>query len=487
MTIADPLRETAIHYPDAPALVTPGRTLHYRTLDRVVTATAAHLRAIGVEPGMRVALYLPRRWQTVVLLMALLRAEAVACPISTRWPPPRVAEQVETLAAALLITDDHDVTAAMQDVMQGEIAVLTTSAVLLTGRSERRTATWPLDTEQPATIVFTSGSSGPPKAAQHTVGNHYFSAEGANENMPLARGDRWLLSLPLYHVGGLAILFRCWLAGAAVILAAEEMALPDALATHRITHASMVPTQLRRVLHAETLDAARDSLQGLLLGGGPLPETLLETAYAEGLPLHTTYGMTETSSQVTTTPPEASLQQLKTAGRVLPHRALTISPTREILVRGKTLFQGYVQGKTLHDPSDIDGWLHTGDLGMIDDAGYLHVTGRKDHQFVSGGENIQPETVEQALVQLDGIRRAVVVPVPDPEFGQRPVAFVDVADRMPPREQMVARLEAVLPRFMIPTHFYAWPDSVGEGQQMKVDRDQFQTEAYRRQSSTVSS
>lgn len=479
MTIADPLRDVAIHRPTSPALVAPGRTLSYRTLDRVVTATAAHLRAIGVDPGMKVALYLPRSWQTVVVLMAIIRAKAVACPLSTRWPPERIVEQLQHIDSVLLITDDHQATAAAEEVG----AVLTASAVLLTGRSKRRAETWPLPVNQPATIVFTSGSSRMPKAALHTIGNHYFSAEGSNQNIALAPGDRWLLSLPLYHVGGLAILFRCWLAGATAVIADPELGLADALGEHDITHVSMVPTQLQRLLRSGRCDAVKSVLKALLLGGEPLPEALLETAHAVGLPLHTTYGMTETSSQVATTPPGASLDQLRTAGQRLPHRELRISEEQEILVRGRTLFQGYVEDSMVHDPRDAKGWFHTGDLGRLDDDGYLHVTGRKDNQFISGGENIQPEAIERVLVQLEGVRRAVVVPIPDPEFGQRPAAFIDapMKDKASVHPRWIEQLESTLPRFMIPAQFYEWPENTSNAEGMKVSRDWLRAEARRRQ------
>lgn len=482
MKIADPLRDTAIHRPHDPALVTPGRTLSYRTLDRVVTATAAHLRAIGVEPGMVVALYLPRTWQAVVVLMAILRAEAIASPFSTRWPPERVVDRLKQIQSVLLITDDRAVTVAAED----EAAVLPASTVLLTGRSERRTEPWPLSVDHPATIVFTSGSSGSPKAALHTIGNHYFSAEGSNRNIPLGPGDRWLLSLPLYHVGGLAILFRCWLAGAAAVIAGPETDLPHALTAHRITHVSMVPTQLRRLLEAAEEDAAAGTLSALLLGGGPLSEALLETAHARGYPLHATYGMTETSSQVTTTPPGAPLSRLKTAGQRLQHRDLRISADREILVRGNVLFRGYVVGDTIQDPRDADGWFHTGDQGRVDDQGYLHVRGRADNQFVSGGENIQPEEIERALVQLDDVRRAVVVPVPDEEFGQRPAAFVDTVTEASP-SHLARQLETTLPRFMVPVQFYPWPASADHTGGVKVRRAALRNEARRRQKTNRSS
>jgi O-succinylbenzoic acid--CoA ligase len=142
---------------------------------------------------------------------------------------------------------------------------------------------------------------------------------------------------------------------------------------------------------------------------------------------NTTYGLTEMASQVTTTSPAATLQELYTAGRVLPHREVSISESGRILVQGETLFAGYVGGEGVDRPLDAGGWFHTGDLGELDEAGYLSVRGRVDNMFVSGGENVQPEEVEEALCRLEGVEEAVVVPVEDEEFGARPVAFVRVA------------------------------------------------------------
>ena len=194
-----------------------------------------------------------------------------------------------------------------------------------------------------------------------------------------------------------------------------------------------------------------------------MPEALVDEALSRNLPLHTSYGLTEMASQVTTTPPGASGKQLRTAGRALPHREVRVSGDGEILVRGRTLFAGYVQDKAVSPTLDAEGWFHTGDLGGFDEEGYLRVTGRLDNLFVSGGENIQPEEIEAALVRVAGVEEAVVVPVPDPEFGERPVAFVrstgGVADA-------ARALEPLLPRFKIPKSFHSWEGTGG----MKPDR-----------------
>ncbi|MDN5698623.1 MAG: AMP-binding protein, partial [Rubrobacter sp.] len=152
-------------------------------------------------------------------------------------------------------------------------------------------------------------------------------------------------------------------------------------------------------------------------------------------------------------------------GRVLPYRELRISDEGEVLVRGRTLFVGYLDGEGLRDPTDGEGWFRTGDLGALDEDGYLTVHGRRDNRFVSGGENVQPEEVEAVLRRLSGVEEAVVVPVPDEEFGHRPVAFVNGP---PDSEELYERLSALLPRFMVPIAFYPWPEEASSG--MKPDR-----------------
>ena len=186
----------------------------------------------------------------------------------------------------------------------------------------------------------------------------------------------------------------------------------------------------------------------------------------------TSYGLTEMASQVTTTPPGASKEQLRTAGRALPYREIRVSTEGEILVRGKTLFAGYLRNGGLDRPLDEDGWFHTGDLGELDDGGNLRPTGRRDNLFVSGGENVQPEEIEAALLRLSGVEEAVVVPVPDPEFGARPVAFVRTSGVPADLAQELGRS---LPRFKVPGEFHGWEGAGG----MKPDRVALEERARR--------
>jgi o-succinylbenzoate---CoA ligase len=420
----------------------------------MVSASARRLG--GLEQGSRVALQLPKDERYVALVLALIRAGHIACPVSDRLPPRGVAQLLGRAACSALISED-------QELLQTAGAGLSRPAPeALLRDSKQRAEPADILRERPATIIFTSGSTGVPKAALHTFGNHYYSALGSNANIALRPGDRWLHSLPLYHVGGLSILFRCLLAGATVALPQPGTSPGEAIASLGATHVSLVSTQLSRLLR-ESVDLG--GLEAVLMGGGPVPPSLVNEALARGLPLHTSYGLTEMASQVTATPPGASPEELRTAGRVLPNSEVSISESGEILVRGETLFAGYAEGEELHRPVDAEGWFHTRDLGGLDENGNLHVRGRMDNLFISGGENVQPEEIEAALCRLEQIDEAVVVPVPDEEFGARPVAFVRTEGEV---RDLSRELEAVLPRFKIPISFHPWPEETPGG--MKADR-----------------
>jgi o-succinylbenzoate---CoA ligase len=448
------LRSAALAAPKAAALVGARGITSYEELDRMVSDAA--LRFGGLKPGSRVALYLPKDERYVALVLALIRAGHVACPVSDRLPPRGAAQLLGKAACSALISEDK------QLLQKAGADVYELKPEDLLEVAQHRTEPTDIPLERSATIIFTSGSTGVPKAALHTFGNHYYNALGSNANITLRPGDRWLHSLPLYHVGGLSILFRCLLAKATVALPEPGDPLGEAIAGPAATHVSLVSTQLSRLLRE---DADLGGLEAVLMGGGPVPPSLVDEALARGLPLHTSYGLTEMASQVTTTPPDASIEELRTAGRVLPNREVSISERGEIMVRGETLFAGYVEGEELDRPLDQEGWFHTGDLGELGEDGYLRVGGRIDNLFISGGENVQPEEIEEALCRLEGVDEAVVVPVPDEEFGARPVAFVRTDGGV---RDLSGELESVLPRFKIPIAYHPWPEEARRG--MKVDR-----------------
>jgi len=279
-----------------------------------------------------------------------------------------------------------------------------------------------------ATYLYTSGSTAQPKIACHTLENHVMSALGSSSKIPLLPENCWGLTLPLFHVGGLAILFRCYLAKAHVLLSKN---------LERATHLSLVPTQLYRLLKEKT---SLPHLQTILLGGAPLPS--FETPW-NALP---TYGMTEMSSQVVTD------------HTVHPHAEMKIALDGEIWVRGKTLFAGYLQNDgSIICPLNQEGWFETKDLGEWRENRF-HIIGRKDNLFISGGENIQPEEIEMAIRVHCDIQEAIVVPLADEEFGKRPAVFLRYPEMLP---TIQAKLLGILPKFKIPIRAFLLPEDGG--------------------------
>lgn len=465
-----PVNAGAQRYEKLPALIVGDKTFSYGDYEQIVAATAAQLEEVGIAKGERVAIISSNRWEYPILLFALWRTGAVAFPISPRFPEQAIRGLLRKIHCSVVVDPT-------EKIRQGSKEGIRKIGLDMIHGGERSNLAkvfgrvhWDLDNH--ATIILTSGSSAQPKAVLHSLANHYFSARGSNKNIPVEPGDRWLLSLPLFHVGGMGILFRMAQGGGAVVMPVNKESIAESMTRYEITHLSLVSTQLHRLLNdlprAETLKG----LKAILLGGSAVSSSLVSRAHEAGLPIRTTYGLTEMASQVTTTGPHAAMAGVTHSGRVLNYRQLRIDDG-EILVRGKTLFRGYVEEESTALPLDDDGWFRTGDLGSLDSHGCLSCTGRKDNMFVSGGENIHPEEIEGALYRISDILEAMVVPMEDEEFGFRPGAFVRLSkDKEMDEAEMISCLERHLPRFKIPVRFFKWPERIG-GSRFKPDRDHF--------------
>lgn len=456
MTVPDPVRQQAELWPEAPALTTGAETWSWADLDARVGGASARLARMPE----RVAVRAETSPEFVVLVLGALRADRVLVPLSTRWTPTALADALSRIGNDRLIVDAAFETPGLDTVPLADVL----------GESERGEAP-PIALDRPFTVVHTSGSTGVPKAILHTVGNHVWSARGVIEALGVSSESRWLLDLPQYHVGGLGVVLRCALARATIAVPPRDLGLVERVRQLRPTHASFVATQLRRLLDA---GADLSGLDAVLLGGSAIPPDLLDEAVARGVPIVTSYGMTEMTSTITATRPGAGRAELATSGRLLPHRELRIAESGEIEVGGPTRFAGVLSPDGLEPPG---AWYPTGDVGHFDADGRLVVTGRVDLQFVSGGENVRPEAIEAALTSLGAVAEAVVVPVPDAEFGARPVAFVRTASgALPDAEALAGALRHSLPGFMVPIAFYPWGGTEG----LKPDRPALTREAERR-------
>ncbi len=441
------------------ALVGNGESLSYAHYARLTTALAAALKSTGIIPGDRVAFHPASAWNACLWIPALLTCKAVAMPINPRFPSSTVENVVHNTACDYwLETEEAPILSSTH-----RPTVITQNNFLPKHYQDsevRAAADWP------ATLVLTSGSQGAPKAALHSLGNHWNNAWHSNLNLPLTSECRWLLSLPLFHVSGLGVLFRCWLAGAALALPRSDQTLLENIIQSNATHISLVPTQLHRLLSTPGACDALRRLRAILLGGAPAHESLINQAHDLNLPILPTYGLTEMASQVSTVRPGAGLQELLSAGEPIVPDSVRISDSGEILVGGCTRFLGYLQHDGLQEPF-IDGFFPTGDLGRFDRHGCLHIHGRKDAMFMVGGENVHPEQIESRIKAIEGIEDAGVIGVPDPEYGCVPVAFLRGPQTLsePAIKEHLAR---ELPPFMLPRHFLPWPADLDSS--LKISR-----------------
>jgi len=388
----DSLRRAAASRPGATAIVTPAGAISYGELDRAADAVAAIIFGSGLGGGV-VAFWGERDAATVAAMWGIPRAGATAVPIDPRLPPAESMRRTRAAGAR-----------GLWAVPDGGIEALL-----------RRPA-------EPATgsagfIVFTSGSEGDPKGVVLTAENIAASVAASAQRLGNGLDDPWLAVLPLFHVGGLSILWRQAAAGAPVILEPSFDSQRCVAVLPEVAFASLVPTMLRRLLDAGAQGGGR--LRGLLVGGGPADPALIRRALDAGLPVLQTYGMTETCSQICTVAPGEAEAALGTAGRPVPGAEVAIAADGRIRVRGPMVSPGY-----LGEAPRADEWFTTGDLGSIDDQGRLTVLGRADAVIVTGGENVHPAQVERALRSIPGVVDVRVYGEPDPEWGSRVVAEV---------------------------------------------------------------
>jgi O-succinylbenzoic acid--CoA ligase len=385
------LAQRAQSCPERTALVTEASSVTYAELEAEATWVARRLAAYGLRREGIAALTMHPRREEVVLLHALMKLGAVALPLSPRLTDSERAAVLATERPAVDLNDAADLTQTEADLpLLGEH-----------------------DMDDLHCRILTSGTLGEPRPVGLTYGNFLFSAVGSAFNIGVDPNDRWLCCLPLSHVAGLSIVLRSVIYGTTAVLldGFDTDLVASTLVSGDISLISLVPTMLIRLLEA---DADLSRPRAILVGGGPVPPDALQEALDRGATVVQTYGMTETCSQVTTLAPEDAARKVGSAGRPLLTTHVRIE-SGEILVQGPTVAPGGYEA---------DGWLHTGDLGHIDEDGFLYVTGRGSEMIVTGGENVMPAEVEAVLLSHPAVADAAVIGRPDPEWQEAVCALI---------------------------------------------------------------
>lgn len=385
------LAQRAQSCPDRVALIADGESMTFAELEDEAAHAARRLAAWGVRRGATVAMNMGPGREKVILIHALMKTGAVLLPLSPGLSQPERKRALDSCGVTVDLDDPGKLTQTEADLpLLGEH-----------------------DMADPHCRILTSGSSGMPHAVSLSYGNHLFSAMGSAFNIGVDPSDRWLCSLPMSHISGLSIVMRSVIYGTAMVLndRFDAAAVEAAVEEQGVTVISLVSTMLLRLLEKGVdLSAPR----AILVGGGPVPRSVIDRALDKGAKVIQTYGLTETCSQVTTLEVKEARRKAGSVGRPLLTSHLRIQ-SGEILVQGPT-----VSASAL----DADGWLHTGDLGRIDEDGFLFVEGRADEMIITGGENVIPIEVEDVLMQHPGVLEAAVVGRPDPEWQQAVTAVI---------------------------------------------------------------
>lgn len=420
-------------YPQATAIDSGDETLNWHQLVERIAGYANGFHLQGVKPEMVVALRSRNGLQALLAWLSLLACGARVLVLNPQLPDLQLNQLLPGLGVSFALSIDAP-------------AVPQTAPLYLETSCGRVHHPWQRDAL--ATLTLTSGTTGRAKAAVHTFDAHLHSAAAVIGLMDFTPRDRWLLSLPLFHVSGMGIVWR-WLSAGATLVVEESRDMTAGLA--RSSFASLVPTQLWRLLNQPTLPSG---LRAVLLGGAAIPAELTRRAEAAGIRCWCGYGLTESASTVCAGRADGS----GSTGAPLPGQELHLVAD-EIWLRSPTLAQGYWLDGALQPLTDDDGWLHTGDLGHWH-QGKLWIDGRRDNLFFCGGEAVQPEVIERVLLAHPAVTQAVVVPQTDSEYGQRPVALVagDIA-----LNQLAGWAAPQLANYQHPVAWYPLPELTGEG------------------------
>jgi o-succinylbenzoate---CoA ligase len=436
------LQRAALAAPTVTALQTPDAQLSYAELACAARAGACELAERGAGPGERVAIALAPGLAFAQALHACLLLGAVAVPVDLRLTRSERARIVE--GASVLV--------------EQPLRVLPQGA----GESETFAHGVTHDLDAVCAVIHTSGTTSTPRPVELTYGNFLWSALGSAVALGVDPRERWLCALPLSHVGGLSILVRSaiYATTAHVHERFQTDSVLAALEEERITLVSLVSTTLARLLDAGLREPPQ--LRCALTGGGPVPAALVQRAREAGVPVLETYGLTECCSQAATAPlatvaaarsgrggAPGGFRLLGSPGDVGAGVPLFCTRT-EIAEDGEIVLSGPTVARCA---LSADGRLHTGDLGWIDEHGFLHVSGRKADTIVSGGENVAPSEVEAVLEACPGVLEAAVVGREDPQWGEAVTAIVVAAPGASVgesflREHCSSRLAA----FKVPKH-----------------------------------
>ncbi|WP_435225758.1 class I adenylate-forming enzyme family protein [Streptomyces sp. Tue6028] len=474
----------ADRWAERPHIAQGENVVTFEGLRNAVTAKAAELASAGLGRGDRVLLLGWNSPEWITNFWACVTAGAVPVLANAWWGKTELADSIALLDLKLVLADKRGAANLPTGTTTGrwecDTPATTVQQPALAERGEE-------DEDAPAVIVFTSGTSGRPKGV---VLSHRSLLAGLHmllhitkrlpQQVDASTGDAGLHTGPMFHIGGVQTLIRAITVGDTLVMPAGKFDPEEALRLveeWRIARWSAVPTMVSRVLeHPDVHRRDLNSLRSITVGGAPVHSEFL-TQLRAGLPgveprVATGYGLTENGGQATAASGRDTTERPGSSGRPLPCVELKIlegsdHEDGEILVRSATQMIGYFGVD--ETPIDGEGWLHTGDLGRVDDDGYLWITGRAKDMIIRGGENIAPASVEEALEGLPGVVESAVFGVPHPDLGEEVMAAVVVEDGIT-AQRLHEELRPKLASFALPSRWHIQHEPLPTNHSGKIDK-----------------
>ncbi|MEM9301147.1 MAG: long-chain fatty acid--CoA ligase [Pseudomonadota bacterium] len=483
MDVRDWIATHANRTPDALAQIdhATGRRFTYAEMHERVARIAGHLReTVGIGVGDVVAVLGNNSSDMLDIDFACGRIGAIFLPMNTRLAAPEIAFQLDDARPRVLFVGDGFDAIASEAVDQADVTPTTVrfgtkasepNLESLIREAPRLVAVERREPEDGWTLIYSSGTTGRPKGILHTHGGVTMQACGNAVPLGLGRRACNLTILPLFHISGLNVFAHAVFYAGGTQVTMERFDPLEVLRVlsdpaYGVTHFTGVPTMFEMMAQLPGFGAADlGSVEGAFVGGAPSTEALLRTYADKGMPLMQGYGLTESGPTLTVLDAEDGIRKIGSAGKPMMHVDLRVvrpdgsdaasDEIGEILARGPSVITAYFRRPEAQQTSFEGGWLRTGDMGYLDDEGFLFISDRKNDMFISGGENVYPAEVENCIAAVDGVAQVSVIGVADEKWGEVGAACVVLrADAALTADEIIAACNGRIARYKIPKHVY---------------------------------
>ncbi len=435
--------------------VISNRRLTYAELSEKVIGKISALAAAGVSKKSRVVLIQKNSVDFIVNLLALWKLGATPVPINFRLPVSEINEQIEFISPALIICDNHKIKDRFK-----KLNFPIRSRFNSGKDSKAELPTVKISLNDTALLMFTSGSSSKPKCVELTFRNLIYSANNVNNLIGAKPGDKWLASLPFYHIGGFSIIVRALIRGSAIVLPKDlsTSSIIRSISKHSPDYLSLVPTMLKNILAEK--ENVFTKTKAIFLGGSAIGDELVEKIVKQILPVIIVYGSTETASMVTASTFYDYKRFPRAAGKPIGENKILILGKRgnalsagkigDVVVSSQAVAKGYFNNPELTKAFFTNAGYVTNDVGYVNKEGLLFIKRRKDNVIISGGENIDLDALQKEMVKLKSISDAYLFGLPNDRWGTALAAAIVTKDE----EKCTAEIEMKLKGIKKPKILY---------------------------------